>query len=71
MKSLFKKTFSVMAFAVSFCAFAEILPENPKAESIVPLLPKKYSILSKIPSAMVGCMAFRMKALPAGFSSHS
>lgn len=39
MKSLFKKTFWVMVFAISSCAFAEILPENPKAESIVPLLP--------------------------------
>ena len=28
-----------MVFAISSCAFAEILPENPKAESIVPLLP--------------------------------
>ena len=39
-----------MAFAVSSCAFAEILPENPKAESIVPLLPGNQKKLKEFAS---------------------
>ena len=50
MKSLFKKSFLVMAFVVSSCAFAEILPENPKAESIVPLLPENQKKLKEFAS---------------------
>ena len=45
MKSLLKKSFFVMAFAVSSCAFAEILLEGPKEGSIVPLLPENQKKL--------------------------
>ncbi len=50
MKSLFKKSFFVMAFAVSSCAFAEILLESPKEGNIVPLLPENQKKLKDFAS---------------------
>ena len=39
-----------MAFAVSSCAFAEILPEGPKEGSVVPLLPENQKKLKEFAS---------------------
>ena len=60
MKSIFKKSFFVVAFVVSSCSFAEILLEGPKEGSIVPLLPENQKKLKDF-----SCQEKRKAALEA------